>query len=116
MIRICSPFGRLSALLLAAVLLGGCQSFNETMSSIDWKDKGSVGPAALDASPLSARVVEVLAITSLTMNQQIKVGQLQGSRIRLSGSATSSSAAAEAVRISHQVEGVGDVLDTISVR
>jgi len=116
MIRTQLPVGKLSALLLATALLSGCQALNDTVSSIDWQDKGGAGPAALDGSALSARVADVLAATPMTMNQQIKVVQLQDNRIRLSGSTTSSSAASEAVRISRQVEGVSDVLDTISVR
>jgi len=106
------PFLAPLALVLLATLSTGCQQ----LASIDWKDKGSVGPAALDASPLSARVVDRLAATPMTMNEQIKVVQLQGNRIRLGGIASSSSAVSEAMRVTLQVDGVSDVLDTVSVR
>jgi len=100
------------SLVLLVTLFTGCQQ----LSSIDWKDKGSVGPAALDGSPLSARVVDRLAATPMTMNEQIKVVELQDNRIRLSGTASSGSAVSEAMRVTLQVEGVSDVLDTVSVR
>lgn len=105
-----------SAVLLLAVMLGGCQGVSEKLSTIDWQDKGGAGPAAVDGSPLSASVADRLAATPMTMNEQIKVGQLRDNRIRLGGLVSSTTAAAEAMRVARQVEGVSDVLDTMSVR
>ena len=105
-----------AAVVLLSLVLVGCQGVGEKLSSIDWQDKGGVGPAAMDGSPLSASVADRLAATPMTMNEQIKVGQLRDNRIRLSGQVSSSTAAAEALRIARQVDGVSDVLDTMSVR
>lgn len=102
--------------LVAACTLAGCQNVSDTLSSIDWKDRGGVGPAALDASPLSARVVDVLAASPVTMNEQVKVSVMQGNRIRLSGFVSSSSVVQEAVVITRNIDGVSDVLDTMTVR
>lgn len=105
-----------ATVVLASGALAGCAGVGEKISSIDWEDPGNVGPSAMDGSELSASVVDALAAAPMTMNEQLKVGLLRDNRIRLSGYASSSSAASEALRLTREVTGVSDVLDTISVR
>jgi len=105
-----------TAAALVSSALAGCAGVSEKFSEIDWQDRGNAVPSAQDGSELTASVVDALAASPMTMNEQIKVGLLRDNRIRLGGNVSSNSALSEAMRVARGVGGVSDVLNTITVR